>query len=152
MKRILFTTVLAVIVFAPRVAIAQADPMATVQQFLEAFNKGDVKAAGAACAEDAISIDEFPPYEWHGGNGCLKWMDVYAGDATKNKITDGVVALGKPLHEDVSGDRAYIVVPAKYNFKKDGKPVDENASYLTIALRRGAKGWLIAGWAWTKGA
>lgn len=152
MKRILFGTVLTLIAFVPRAAVAQAGPMVTVRHFLDAFNKGDVKAAGAACADDAVIIDEFPPYEWKSGNGCSVWMDAYAADATENKITDPIVSLGKPLHEDVTVDHAYIVLPAVYKFKKDGKPVAENASYLTIALRKGAKGWLISGWAWTKGA
>jgi ketosteroid isomerase-like protein len=152
MNRALYATVFALIAATPKHAVAQAGPMATVQHFLEAFNKGDAKAAGAACADDAVIIDEFAPYEWKGGNGCAKWMDAYAADAAKNRITDPVVSLGTPIHEDVTGDHAYIVLPAVYKFNRDGKPVAENSSWLTLALQKGARGWLIVGWAWTKGA
>ena len=66
-------------------------------------------------------------------------------------MTDGVVKLGKPRHVDVTGDRAYVIVPATYMYKVKGKPAKESGSMLTIALQKGASGWLMTGWAWTKG-
>ncbi|MBA2685692.1 MAG: nuclear transport factor 2 family protein [Gemmatimonadaceae bacterium] len=150
MKRILFALVAATLSVAPRVAAQQADVMAAVNRFGEAFNKGDTKAVNAACASDAIIIDEFPPYTWHGPATCGKWMDAYAAEATKNKITDGQVTLGKPLHVDVTADRAYVVLPSRYVYKKAGKPVAENESFITISLQKTAGAWTIVGWAWTK--
>ena len=66
-------------------------------------------------------------------------------------MTDGKVALGKPRHVDIAGDRAYVVVPTTYAYKLNGKPMKETGSMLTIALQKGASGWLMTGWAWTKG-
>ena len=51
---------------------------------------------------------------------------------------------------DVTGDRAYVVVPASYKYKEHGKPVSETGSTFTVALQKGPAGWLIAGWAWSK--
>jgi ketosteroid isomerase-like protein len=124
--------------------------MATVQKFVDAFNKGDAKTAAALCADQSSIIDEFPPYEWRGTGACAKWSSDYDADAKKNNVTDGSVTLGRPRHVDVSGDRAYVVVPADYAYKKDGKPVKETASTLTIALQRTASGWRIVAWSWAK--
>ena len=87
---------------------------------------------------------------WHGPVTGGKLNDAEAADATKNKITDGQVTLGREIHVDVTGDRAYVVMPARYVFKKDGKPVSEDVSSITLALQKSATEWTITGWAWTK--
>ena len=97
--------------------------MATVHQFIDGFNKGDVKTAVAACADQASVIDEFPPYEWHGAGACAQWAADFDADAKKNGITPGAVTLGKTRHLDITGDRAYVVVPTEYAFKQKGKAV-----------------------------
>jgi hypothetical protein len=102
---------------------AQTAVVAVVHQFVDGFNKGDVKTMAASCADQAAILDEFPPYEWHGAGACAKWASDYDADAKKNGITDGVVTLSNPTHVDVTGDRAYMVVPANYSFKLKGKPV-----------------------------
>jgi ketosteroid isomerase-like protein len=146
----LFAVALAVLAAVPVAATDKTDVMMTVQQFVDSFNKGDVKAAAASCADQTSIIDEFPPHEWHGADACTKWMNDYDADAKENGITDGVVTLGAPLHVDVTADRAYVVVPANYQFKKKEKLVRETGSMLTIALQKTAAGWRITGWAWAK--
>src|SRR5689334_4368870 len=91
--------------------------VAVVQQFTDAFNKGDTKAAAATCAEQTSIIDEFPPHEWHGAGGCAKWMADFDTDAKKNGITDANVRLAAAKHVDVTADHAYVVVPADFTFK-----------------------------------
>jgi len=134
----------------PAAAGDDAGVMATVNQFADAFNKGDTKTAVAACADQTSIIDEFPPYAWSGPGACSKWMSDYDADSRKNGITDGSVTLSKPRHVDISADRAYVVVPADYAFKMKGKPVKESGSNLTVALQREAAGWRIAAWSWAK--
>ena len=131
---------------------AAQDPaiMATVNQFVSSFNQGDVKAAAVACADQAAIIDEFPPYAWDGTGACMRWMADYDADARKNGITDGVVTLGTPRHVDVAADRAYVVVPADYEYKRNAQPVKETGSMLTVALQEGAAGWRITAWSWAK--
>jgi ketosteroid isomerase-like protein len=124
--------------------------MATVQGFVDAFNRGDTKTATALCAEQTFIIDEFPPYEWRGTGGCAKWMTAYDADAKKNAITDGVVTLSSARHVDIVGDRAYVVVPVDYAFKQKGKPVKETASILTVVLRKSVAGWRVSAWSWSK--
>jgi ketosteroid isomerase-like protein len=143
--------VIAVILTAgPAAASEKTDVMATVNQFIDGFNKGDVKSALAACAAPAFIIDEFPPYAWQGPTACSDWANDFDANSKKDKITDPVVVLGKAKHVDVTGDHAYVVLPAAYNFKQAGKAMAETGSTLTVALQKLEAGWRIAGWTWSK--
>jgi len=125
MHKLLIVFALALLAGGPLAASEKSDVMVPVNQFVDAFNKGDVKTATAACAEQTSIVDEFPPYEWHGTGACLAWMNDYDADAKKNEITDGVVTLGTPRHVDIVADRAYVVAPASYVYKKKGKVVGD---------------------------
>ena len=150
MRRLLIALALAVLAQGTIAAQDKTAVMAPVHQFVDAFNKGDVKTATAACAEQASIIDEFPPYAWQGAGGCAKWINDYDADAKKNGITDSFVKLGAPKHVDVTAEHAYVVVPADYTYKQKGKVVKETGSLLTVALQKSAGGWRITGWAWSK--
>ena len=128
-----------------------AEVMAPIRQFVDAFNKGDMKATLASCAQQVSIIDEFPPHLWHGAGACSKWLSDYDLDAKKNGISDGSVTLGTPAHVDVSGTHAYVIVPAEYDYKQKGKPVQETGSLITVVLQKGPRGWHITSWAWAKG-
>ena len=129
---------------------AQTAVLAPVHQFVDGFNKGDMKMMLAVCAEQTSILDEFPPHEWHGPGACAKWGSDFEADAKKNGITDGVVTLGKPSHVDITADRAYVVVPANYSYKQKGKAVSETGSIITLALQKLPAGWRITGWSWAK--
>ena len=138
--------------FAPASA-AMSDQnavMATVRQFVDAFNKGDTKAVVAACAPSTSIIDDFAPHVWDGPTACADWTSAYDADAKKNGITDGIVTMRTPWHVKVTGDRAYAVVPVIYTYKQKGKPVTESGSVFTVALIKIAAGWRISGWAWAQ--
>ncbi len=145
-------TVGLILVFAAGSAAAseQIAVMATVHQFVDGFNKGDVKSALAACASPASIIDDIPPHEWHGPTACSDWSSAYNANAKKNEITDGIVTLGTPWHVDVTGGRAYVVVPVTYTYKQKGIPVTESGSIFTVALKKVAAGWRITAWAWAQ--
>jgi hypothetical protein len=59
------------------------------------------------------------------------------------------VALGEPLHSDVTGDAAYIISPATIRFKvRNKQQVGANFYY---PIRKQANGWRIAARAWATG-
>ena len=62
------------------------------------------------------------------------------------------IALGEPLHVDVIGDYAYVVVPATMTFQLRGQPVTQTGSMYTVALRTIESDWRLTAWAWDKGA
>ncbi|HTU82026.1 MAG TPA: nuclear transport factor 2 family protein [Candidatus Acidoferrales bacterium] len=133
---------------ASAAAFAAAGPMQTVDQFVSAFNAGNLKAAAALCTDRSVVIDDFPPHAWQGGNGCASWARDFLAYSANNEATDQIVTLGKPSHVDVTADRAYVVVPASYAYKDHGKPVKQIGSIFTVALQRVAGEWRIAGFAW----
>jgi ketosteroid isomerase-like protein len=142
---------LAVMTPAAARAAEEAEAFAPVKQFIEGFNKGDEKTALAACAPSAVIIDEFAPYVWQGQGACAAWASDFDADAKKQSITDAIVKLGKPRHVFVSGDKAYVVVPTSYDYRKKGKKVSQKGATLTVGLQKGGDGWRITAWAWTTG-
>ena len=149
-KTILAITILAAAVCAT-VAMAASDKddvLAVVNRFVDAFNKGDAKTACDLCAVNVVIIDEIPPYVWQGAASCQAWLSDYDADAKKREITDGHVEIGKPKHVDVTGDRAYVVIPSNYTYKMKGKPVKQAGSMFTLTLRKDSAGWSITGWSW----
>ena len=142
--------VLAPLFALPAAASDETDIMATVNQYNTAFNNNDANGAAAMCAPQAIIIDDFPPHVWQGATTCSDWWNAIEADDKKNSITDGVVTTEKPWRVVVTGDRAYVVLPAKYTYKENGKPVVESGAVWTFALQKLAAGWRITGWAWAQ--
>jgi ketosteroid isomerase-like protein len=154
LENIMRSTLIALtLAFLAPAASAQvpADVMAPIRQFLDGFNKGDVPSALAACAAETSILDEFAPYEWNGAGACAKWASDYDADAKRKGITAGAVALGTPRFHDVSGDRAYVVLPASYEVTQKGKQIKQSGSVMTVGLRKTATGWKITAWSWATG-
>src|SRR5262245_28854005 len=128
MRKVSLVLALSILAAASAVADDKTDVMKVVNQFIDGFNKGDVKSDVATCADEASIIDEFPPYEWHGAGACSKWAADFDADAKKNDITPGAVTLGKTRHVFVTGDRAYVVVPTEYAYKQKGRAVTQKNS------------------------
>jgi len=131
-------------------ASENVDAMRTVWHFVDSFNKGDVKTALGDCAAQSSIIDEIPPYQWQGATGCADWSNAFDAYAKKNGMTDPKVTLLASKHIDVTGDHAYVVIPANFTYKQNGKRITERGSILTVALQKSAESWRITGWAWAK--
>ena len=121
--------------------------MMPVQQFIEGFNKSDAKMATAACTEEALIIDDFPPHVWHGAGVVSKWFQAYEAYAKAHSITEAVITLGKARHVDVTGAVAYVVVPTTFRFKNKTEVVNDTG-VMTLVLHKATKGWQIAAWSW----
>ena len=139
---------LAALSTATAAGAANAQLQAPINQFLDSFNKGDVKNAAAAHLASVSIIDEVPPHVWQGPKAFATWVD----DLTKNDkaagITEEKVTLGAVTREVVSGDTAYVVVAATYSFKQKGVAMTEPAQ-MTFALKKAGDAWKISGWTWT---
>ena len=130
-------------------AAAPDDITATLNQFVAAFDKGDIKAAEATHDGANLTItDEVAPYVWKGPHAFGDWVhDLMASDARAG-IAGEAVAISAPSRIEISGDDAYAVVPVVYSFKDHGAPMHEPAQ-MTLALHKGAAGWKITAWTWT---
>jgi ketosteroid isomerase-like protein len=127
-----------------------AELMAPIQKFVDAFNKGDTAGAAATHAQgaDLTIIDEVAPYLWRGPKAFHAWGADLDSDAKKQGITDPKVTLSAPTRIEKQGAEAYVIVPAVYSFKKGGAAMSE-AAQMTFVLKKGSAGWLIHAWAWT---
>lgn len=126
----------------------QAAVMKTVNQFVDGFNKADSNSMLATCGHPTSIIDGFPPHSWQ---SCSLWWNDYIAWAKKSGVTNGMVNLSDPKHVDITGDRAYVVVPASFAYQANGKPMKENGSMMTLVLQKNASGWRIIAWTWSAG-
>lgn len=135
---------------AAKPASASAAVVAVIHQFIDSFDRGDVKTAAATLSADAVILDEVPPYVWRGPNAIQAW----AGDLQKAGQaagdTEEKVTLGRPVRVNVTGDTAYAVIRATFSYTEKGQPMTEPGQ-MVYALRKAAGSWKIAGWAWTGG-
>ncbi|MBV8172387.1 MAG: hypothetical protein JO219_10710 [Candidatus Eremiobacteraeota bacterium] len=136
---------------AAAAATGTAGELAPVYQFVEGVNHDDAAAEAAACAAPVVVVDDFAPHLWQGATACADWAGAFSVFARQSKITDNHITLGAPLHDDVTGDRAYVVFPATYTYKLGGKPTTENGAVWTLVLKKTAAGWRIAAWTWAEG-
>jgi ketosteroid isomerase-like protein len=147
MHRLFIAFAVALLAAGPAAATDKSDVMSVVHQWVDSFDKGDLKSMAATCTDDASIIDDFPPHEWHGPGTCARWSSDFQDFAKAGDITAPFVTLGKPWHVDITADRAYVVAPTKFSYKQKGSPVLEQGIVI-IAMQKGAAGWHITGWAW----
>ena len=98
---------------------------------------------------DISLVDDIPPYEWSGQGACARWFDAFDASVKLNEITEPSVMLGKTKHLEVTGDRAYVVAPARHVFKERGALVNQ-AGIVTVALQKDASGWRMTAWIWSE--
>jgi hypothetical protein len=150
MKRLLLAMSLAAGVSGATAARAESPLMAPIHQFIDNFDKGDVKAAAKAFAPSVTITDEVPPHIWVGAHALQQWSKDLAAVSKTAGYTDEAVTLGAPTREDVNGDRGYVVVPAIFSYKEHGAAMREPAQ-MVYALKNAAGHWLITGWTWVGG-
>ena len=131
----------------PTIAAQETEVMSPVRQFIDGFNKSDVKMAQAACTDGIFIIDDFPPHAWGGSGAVSKWLDDLRVFGQKNDSSDWFITLGKPRHVDVTDTNAYVVVPTNLSYKKKGQLVKETG-LMTLVLHKNTSGWRIAAWSW----
>lgn len=155
LKRTAIALLTCALIFAPAVANGatpdQIAVMATVHRFIDGFNNSNLSEMTSTCEPSASLIDDFAPHIWTGANACANWYKDFTRWAKANHYTNNTVIAGKPWQLMVDGDRAYVVVPAKYTWLENGKPGQLLGSVYTLVLEKAKAGWLIAGWTWGDG-
>jgi ketosteroid isomerase-like protein len=127
------------------------DPIAAVHTYIDAFNNGDAEAMSAVFAVPGSILDGMAPHAWQGPTVAQDWYRDVLVEGEQHGASGYVVTLGEPLHNNVTGDSAYVVVPATMKFEVHGKQVTQTGAVFTAALPKLSEGWRIAAWAWTKG-
>jgi SnoaL-like protein len=127
------------------------EPIAAVRQYLDGFNKGDARVMAASFANTGSILDGMAPHVWQGPTAAQDWYRDVLIEGKQHGASGYSVTVGEPLHNNVTGDRAYIVLPATMKFKLGDKQITQSGAIFTVALRKLAEGWRIAAWAWAKG-
>ena len=96
-------------------------------------------------------FDGMAPHVWHGPTAAQDWYRDVLVEGEQHGASGYVVALGEPRHVNVTGDNAYVAVPASMTYKVHDKQVTQTGATFTVTLRKLSDGWRIAAWAWTKG-
>jgi hypothetical protein len=142
MKRVVIALAVSLLAAGSAPASDQSDVMAVLKQWISG-----PEGTLATCADDAAVIDDVPPFEWHGPGACSRWQKDNAAYARKEGTTDAGGTIGSPQQLIISGDRAYVVLPATFSVTRNGKRVTEIAT-STLVLRKTAAGWRITAWTW----
>jgi hypothetical protein len=127
-------------------------PLAAVHQYIDAFNRGDTNTMAKTFDVTGQILDGLPPHAWQGPTATLDWYKDVMMESELLGATNYFVTLNDPLHNSVTNDRAYIVVPATMKFDFNGAKMVQSGAILTMALRKTVEGWRIAAWSWAKGA
>ena len=90
--------------------MTMTDPMTTVRQYIDGFNRGDSKAMAAAFADPGWILDGIAPHVWHGPTAAQDWYRDMLVEAEHLGASGFVLTLGESRHVDVTGDSAYVVV------------------------------------------
>ncbi len=133
---------------APAFAQPAADAALTpIKSFVAALNAGSLPQAEATMIAAPSITDEFAPFHWQGKGALAAWMNGDAADAKAHGVTDGVVAIDKPVHLTLASDHAYAVVPMTYAYTQGGKKVTETALFTASLVNTKGK-WLMSSWAY----
>jgi ketosteroid isomerase-like protein len=125
--------------------------MAAVRQYIDAFNNGDEKAMAAACADPMQILDGMSPHVWQGPTAAEDWYRDALAEGEHLGVTGCNIGLGEPWHLDVTGNYAYVVVPATFDYSLQGKQVNQTGAVFTVALSKVSDEWRLTAWAWAKG-
>ena len=122
------------------------DPMETVRHYIECFNNSDVNGmAFRRCDVPMTILDGMAPHVWHGPTATQDWYRAVLDEGEHAGATGYVITVGEPQHVNVTGDRAYVVVPTTMTFLLKGTPVTQTGSTFTVALRELDAGWRVDG-------
>ena len=127
------------------------DPMTAVRTYVDAFNRGDAATMAETHAISGSILDGMAPHLWQGPTATQDWYRDVLIEGQQHGASDYFITLAEPLHNNVTGESAYVVVPATMTFKLRGQQVTQTGAVFTVALRKLPHGWRIAAWAWAKG-
>jgi hypothetical protein len=127
-----------------------ADPVTAVRQYIDAFNKGDVKAMAACFAVSGSILDGLAPHVWHGPAACQDWYRDVLVAAEHEGATDNLVTIALRCTPTLPARVRMWWFPQPWRSKYTASRLRNRVRSLR-SLRQHDDGWRIAARAWTKG-
>ncbi|OBH00159.1 hypothetical protein A5698_09175 [Mycobacterium sp. E136] len=128
-----------------------SDPLVAVSRYVEAFNRGDIAGMESMFDSEGVILDGMAPHVWLGPSATQTWYRDVLIEGEHQGASGYAVTLGEPRHHAVTGDRAYLAMPATMTISLKGTTVTQTGAFFTAALRRVGNDWRITAWSWTKG-
>ena len=72
------------------------NPLATVNHYIDAFNKGDADAMAETFAASGSILDGMPPHVWAGPSASRDWYRDVLIDGKQHGASEYFVTLGEP--------------------------------------------------------
>ena len=118
-------------------------PLAAIQQYIDAFNRGDANGMAGTFDVPGQILDGMAPHVWQGPSAALDWYRDVLIEGEAHGASGYFVTLGDPLHNNVTKDSAYVVLPATMKFDVKGTKVVQSGA---VFLRwRCGKRWMVGG-------
>jgi ketosteroid isomerase-like protein len=134
-------------------AAAQLSPdsgpvLATITRMTDAVNKGDAPTAFAAFTPSPMIVEDLAPYRWQGPGTPQAWLEGMGANAQAHGYTAINMKLGPPTRIEITGERAYAIVPGTLSYTlKDGH--SEHADGLITFLLLRSDDWKIDSLIWS---
>ena len=142
-----------VLTLAPALTVAApsqppAPILKLVSAFLHATNTDDASALAGLFTDDAVVVDEIPPFVWRGAGAGTAWWNAVHAMMQKASITN-LKATSVGLGEfKQSPTDAYLVTAMKITGIADGKPFAESGTQ-TYTFHNAGGSWLISTATWS---
>jgi ketosteroid isomerase-like protein len=142
-----------ILTFAPALAVAASKPppepiLKLVNTVIAATNSDDAAALAGLFADDAVVVDENPPFAWRGAGAGVAWWHVVDAVTQKAKMQH-VKAVNVRLGEfRQSAADAYLVQAMTVTGIAGTKPFAE-AGTMTYTFHNAGGTWLISSMVWT---
>jgi hypothetical protein len=126
-------------------------PLAAVHSYVDAFNRGDGDGMAACFVAQGSILDGMAPHLWFGPNAASDWYRDVLAEGEHLDAGDYHATLGDPIHDNITGESAYLVVPASMTFRFKDRQITQTGASFTFALTKQDDIWRIAAWSWAKG-
>lgn len=124
--------------------------MTIVEQYIAAFNAGDVAGMSACFAVPGSILDGMAPHVWTGPTATADWYRDVVIEGEHHGAAGYTLRLGEVRRNDLNGDSAYMIISAELTFELKGQPMT-TPGLFTVVLHHSVDEWLIRAWAWAKG-
>jgi ketosteroid isomerase-like protein len=132
-----------------QLAPGSAPVLATLTRMTDAVNKGDAATAFAAFTASPMIIEDLAPYRWQGPGTPQAWLEGMGANAQAHGITTINMKLAPATRVEITGDRAYVIVPGVLSYGlKDGH-TEHADGLITALLQRLGGDWKIDSLIWS---
>jgi len=148
-------TIAALLVMTLAPVISQAAPSSPPPEILKltsavihATNTDDPSALAGLFTDDAVVVDENPPFAWRGAGAGVAWWHVVQKIIQKERLVHLQATNLRTGEFKQSTTDAYLVQSMTITATTPGKPLSE-AGTLTYTFHKTGSTWLISTMVWT---